>query len=230
MTQAFKIANYGINANYSDITANKITDGYACTGSSICSNTLTIGTCDSVNVEMEDLKKAVDKLTKTPEVRPDTTTKLDIKNGKISVKHYKDGFFKSERSIMPDIKDVIVYDNTVLVKFADNTQTVAVLDNEDAFNLEQGISICITKKLLGQDGSSVYNKLIKRAFKVKKQNEKAVEQAEKAKEEMRKRQEIARIRHEKKQLRKREKEIETYKEAIIRAAECLGVSGRKKFF
>lgn len=223
MTQTVKIANYGINSNYSDIVANKIDTGYTCTIASACSNTLTVGTCDSVSIEMEDLKKAVDKLTKTPEVRPDTTTKLDIKNGKIFVKHYKDGFFKSERTIMPDIKDVIVYDNTVLVTFADGTKTVAVLDDEDAFNLEQGISICITKKLLGQDGSSVYNKLIKRALKVKKQNEKAVEQAEKAKKEARKRQEIARIRHEKKQLKKREKEIETYKEAIIRAAKHLGL-------
>ena len=212
MTNTIKAADWGISGTSSIIGSVSVAD------------------CNYVDAKIADVVKSIDELTKTPEVRPDTTTKLDIKNGKISVKHYKDGFFKSERAIMPDIKDVIVYDNTVLVKFADNTQTVAVLDNEDAFNLEQGISICITKKLLGQDGSSVYNKLIKRALKVKKQNEKAVEQAEKAKEEARKRQEIARIRHEKKQLKKREKEIETYKEAIIRAAECLGVSGRKKFF
>ena len=181
------------------------------------------GTQGYVDSELEALKKSVDKLTKTPEVRPDTTTKLDIKNGKISVKHYKDGFLKSERTIMPDIKDVKVHNKTVLVTFADNTQTVAVLDNEDQFNLEQGISICITKKLLGQDGSSVYNKLIKRAFRVKKDNEKAVEAAEKAKEEAKKRREAARIRHEKKQRKKRENTIEMYKEAIIRAIERLNV-------
>lgn len=179
--------------------------------------------CDTITPKIDALEKKIEELTKKPEVRPDTTTKLDIKNGKIFVKHYKDGFFKSERTIMPDIKDVKVHNKTVLVTFADNTQTVAVLDNEDQFNLEQGISICITKKLLNQDGSSVYNKLIKRAFRVMKDNEKAVKAAEKAKVEAKKRKGVARIRHEKKQRKKRENTIEMYKEAIIRAIERLNV-------
>ena len=205
MTQTFKIANFDVNSSNSTI------------------NSISVADTNYVDNKVAELARTVEKLTKTPEVRPDTTTKLDIKNGKISVKHYKDGFFKSERTIMPDIRDVTVHLDTVLVTFSDDTKTVAVLDNDDAFSLEQGISICITKKLLGQDGSSIYNKLVKRALKVKQDNEKAAKNAEKAKEEARRRQEIARIRHEKKQLKKREKEIETYKEAIIRAAKCLGI-------
>ena len=170
--------------------------------------------------KVDALEKKVENLTKTPDVRPDTTTKLDIQNGKIKVKHYKDGFFDSERTVMPDIKDVTVYNNkTVIVTFTDNTKTVAVLDSEDKFNLEQGISICITKKLLGKDGSAVYNKLINRAFKIKKQNEKAAEKTEKAKEEEKVRRELAFTRHQKKLAKKREAEIEIHKEAYIRAIE-----------
>lgn len=192
-------------------------------------NTLSVGYgSDRVSIEMKDLKEAVDKLTKTPEVRPDTTTKLDINNGKIKVKHYKDGFFDSERFVISDIKDVTVYNKTVLVTFADGTKTVAVLDSEDDFNLEQGISICITKKLLGKDGSSVYNKLIKRAFKVKKQNEKAVEDAKKAEQEEKRRKELALTRHKKKLAKKRDKEIEIYKEAIIKAVKSLKVHNKRK--
>lgn len=221
MTQAFNIANYGINKNGSDLSLVNTTAPIDALCVGYGSNT--------VSIKMDELAEAVDKLTKTPEVRPDTTTKLDIKNGKIAVKHYKDAFFKSERTIMPDIKDVKVHHNTVLVIFADDTKTVAVLDKEDKFDLEQGISICITKKLLGENGSSIYNKLIKRALKVKKQNEKAAEETAKAKEEEKSRRKLALKRHQKKLAKKREAEIEMRKEAYIRAIEYInaGIDSEK---
>jgi hypothetical protein len=172
--------------------------------------------------EVENIvNEVIDK--KTPEVRPDTVTKLDVKHDKIYVKHYKDGFFKNERYLIPDITDVKVHNKTVLVTFADNTSTVAVLDNEDKFNLEQGISICITKKLLGESGSSIYNKLIKRAFKVIKNNEKAAAKKEKDKIENEKRKAAALKRHQKKQAKKREARIEEMAEAYIRAVERLNL-------
>lgn len=105
--------------------------------------------------------------------------------------------------------------------FSDDTKTVAVLDNEDTFSLEQGISICITKKLLGQDGSAIYNKLIKRAFKVKKQNEEAAVKKEKEKIESEKRKAAALKRHQKKQAKKREERISEMAEAYVRAIERL---------
>ena len=222
MTQTIKIANCGINANSSTISASSIADCCTFTGESIYSNTLTVGTYnDSTSIEMKDLKEAVDKLTKTPEAPITTTTKLDVKNGSIFVRHFKDGFFKSERHIISDIKDVKIHNKTVIVTFADNTQTVAVLDKDDEFNFEQGISICITKKLLGENGGSIYNKLVKRALKVKKQNEKAAEKAKKAKEEEKKRKELALARHKKKMTRRREEQIEIQKEAYIRAMKSL---------
>lgn len=222
VTKTVNVANYGVNSNSSVISNYDLATAYA-----YDTNRLTVGYGnDSVSIKMDELIEAVDKLTKKPEVRPDTTTKFDIKNGKISVKHYKDGFFKSERTIMPDIKDVKVYNNTVMMIFVDDTKTVAVLDNEDKFNLEQGISICITKKLLGQDGSSIYNKLIKRALKLKKQKEKEATKAENDKKEAKRRKEKALARHMKKKAKRREEEIEMHKEAYIRAIEYVnaGVS------
>ena len=208
-------------------TLNSVAYGYSSTGTTSNINwadykTSTIGTINDRYVCKDDFDTKMNELTRKPEVRPDTTTKLDTKNGKIYVKHYKDGFFKSERAIMSDIKDVEVYDKTVIVTFVDNTKTVAVLDMEDEFNLEQGISICITKKLLGENGSSIYNKLIKKAFKVKEQNEKAAEKAKKTKAEEKQRRELALARHKKKQAKKREEQISMYTEAFTRAMKAIG--------
>lgn len=179
-------------------------------------NSIAYATSERISVP----EKKVEEITKTPEVRPDTTTKLCVEeDGNLYVKYYKDGFFKHMRCIMPDITDVKVHGSTVLVTFADNTKSVAVLDNEDAFNLEQGISICITKKLLGECGNSIYNKLIKRAFKVIKQNEQAEAKKEEEKAEAEQKKAKALKRHQKKQAKKREERISEMAEAYISAIE-----------
>ena len=72
--------------------------------------------------------------------------------------------------VMPRISDVkAVNDRVVIITFEDGTKEKAVLAENDTFSLEQGISICITKKLLDNlvngCGSSVYNKLIDYALK-----------------------------------------------------------------
>ena len=208
------------------------------------SNTITIGKhtftdldndfafkCDlgvNTSIDVSDLAEAVDKLTKTPEVAPETTTKLDVRGNNIFVKHYKDGFFESDRCIMPDIKNVRVHGKTVIVDFADKTHTVAVLHDEDEFSLEQGISICITKKLLGRDGSSVYNKLIRRALKVIDKNKKAERDAATKKEVIKKKRQAAADKRDKQKAKKREEQIEIQKEAFVRALET--VAGNKKLF
>lgn len=149
--------------------------------------------------------------------RKDTKNKLESKNGKLVVDYYHNGAWAGSRIIMPDIADVNRYDNTVVVSFADGTKTSAVLDSEDKFNLEQGISICITKKLLGEDGHSVYNKLIRRALKVMKRNEKAAEAAAKKKEDEKRARELKKARSERRKAKSREAKIEIQKEAYLRA-------------
>ncbi len=157
-----------------------------------------------------------------PDVPVEVKTELCVKNGKIYVKNYDEGFFKSEKMLIPDIKDIKSYNNTtVIVIFADGTKTVAVLDPKDEFDLEQGISICLTKRLLGDNGSSIYNKLIKRAFEVKEQNEESVKKAEEKKAEDKAKKEAERQRQQKANKRKREEAIEIQKEAYIRAMEYM---------
>lgn len=169
------------------------------------------------NSSIYDVIQNVISQTNEPEVPIETKTKLEIKNKSIYAKYFKDGHSTGDKLIMPDIKDVKVYQNTVIVIFADNTKTKAVLDPEDNYSLEQGISICITKKLLGEDGSNIYNKLIKRALNVIKKNKNAAEADEKKKAEEKAKKKAAAERNKKKKLKKKEEAIEIQKEAYIRA-------------
>lgn len=211
--------------------SNKITASDIATTSYVENCLSSYATCDGVagvvttsNI-LCDRIEAIEFKTRTPDVDPTTKTELVAKNGNIYVKHYKDGFFKNERKLMPDITDVRVYDNTVVVMFADKTKTSAVLDSVDTFSVEQGISVCITKKLLGEDGNSLYNKLVTRALKVIKKKQKADEDAKKKKEADKKARELKKARAERRKAKKREESINTQAEAIKRA--IAGIIGSK---
>lgn len=173
--------------------------------------------CVTISSSLGDRIDEIEQKIKKPDVDPIVKTEMVYKNGGIYVKHYEDGFFQNERWLIPDITDVRVYNNTVVVKFADRTKTSAVLDSEDTFSLEHGISICITKKLLGEDGNSLYNKLITRALKVIKKKQKAEEAAAKKKEEDKKARELKKARAQRRKDKKREETINTQAEAIKRA-------------
>ena len=132
-------------------------------------------------------------------------------------------------TIIPDIENVKVINQdkstVVIICFKDGTSEKAILAEGDVYSLEQGISICLEKKLLSNlapnHGSSIYNKLIKRAFKVynkkKEEAEKALEEAEReAKRKANRKAKILKKRNRRKQ-REEEKEIRTRKEAYVRA-------------
>lgn len=192
----------------------------------------TFATVDTANCVVSasnilcDRIEAVEFKTRTPDVDPTTKTEMVSKHGGIYVKHYKDGFFEKERYLMPDIADVRVYDKTVVVMFADKTKASAVLDSEDVYSLEQGISICVTKKLLGEDGNSLYGKLVTRALRVIKKKQRAEDDAKKKKEADKKARELKKARAERRKEKKREESINTQAEAIKRAlASIIGVKG-----
>lgn len=160
----------------------------------------------------------------TTEVPMDAKTFVDIDNGKITAKICKNGFVSKTVSVMPDIVNVRIGGNevnkVVFVDFADGTTEKAVLSEGDTFSLEQGISICITKKLLNDKcsaGSSMYNKIIQRALKVfsSKENEKIAKTVEKEKEEKK----LAKIKAKKeaRRIKREERQIEIQKEAYLRA-------------
>ena len=173
----------------------------------------------------ETSNKRIDKEEKKePEVDPEVKSTLtkNERNGKLVANFYKDGFKTSTKELIPDIKDVIVHNNcVVIVEFTDGTSEKAVLHPYDEFSVEQGISICITKKLVG--GSSIYNKLINRAIKVMINNDAEKtkrEQEEEARKERKKKNDEKKARR---KAAKREEYIETHKEAYIRALREVGM-------
>ena len=170
----------------------------------------------------------------------DTKTKLSISQGMIGATAFVEGIPIWNKSIMPDIADVRAIDadgkpKVVIVSFTDGTKEKAVLDESDTYSLEQGISICITKKLLGGDtlyGGALYNKVIKYAMGVKETNELLAEKSKNAaieaqlkaeKEEKKKK-----ARREKIRKREEERQIEIQKEAYIRAIKAIREEDREE--
>lgn len=189
-------------------------DGAAinCNGTYWLSTKADIVTSDCVN----DRLKALEERHKEPKVPIDTKSILTYDGKHIKVTNYKDGKEVSQRKIMPDIKDIIVHNNNVIiVEFVDGTKEKAVLCEEDNFSLDQGISICIAKKLAG--GSSIYNKMIDYALRKYKQIQKqhADEAAElKAKKERKRKYAEKKAA---KKAAKREEYVKTLQEAFSRA-------------
>lgn len=166
-------------------------------------------------------------------VPKESKTVIDITNDDgIEFGYKTDGyFFKRSKVIIPHIEDIqIIKNRVVIVIFADGSKEKAVLDSADTFSLEQGISICITKKMLSMEtngnGNSAYNKLINHCLKVYKNNRKAEEKAkaeeQAAKEKEKKAADKARAKRIKKANKNREREIEIQKEAYLRAMREFG--------
>ena len=171
----------------------------------------------TVNV-VENRIEALENKLKPKDVPEETRTKLTSQNKQLVIKYYKDGYYQREKILMPDIEDVKVNHNVVFVYFTDKTFTKAVFDEEDMpFCLEQGISICLTKKMLGEHGSSLYNKLIQKALNVKQQKEREAQETRKKHEENTKKLEKAKKQQAKRKAKKREETITMYAEAFERA-------------
>ena len=216
-TYTTSISTTGINSNntcFDNMTTSGVTDQFIT--SKITMNPATINRWVSFLEENFNTKKE-------PEVDPETKS-IITKNQRnnLVANFYEDGFKKNCKELIPDIKDVTVHQNRiVIVEFVDGTTEKAVLHPSDQFSVEQGISICITKRLVG--GSSIYNKLIDRAVKVMINND--AERTKKAKAED-ERKEYNKRRNERKARRKserREEQIELQKEAYVRALRELGI-------
>ena len=143
----------------------------------------------------------------------------------------ENGNVASDKWIMRDITDVSIIENNgekkvVVVSFTDGKKEKAVLCDDDTFTLEQGISVCIAKKLLSdkvgaKHGSSIYNKIIDRAVKIydKAQQEEQKKIAEEAakKEKYKKLVAKKQAKRMKREAAERENQIEIQKEAYLRA-------------
>lgn len=112
-----------------------------------------------------------------------------------------------------------------IVTFENGSTQVAVCDDNDEFNLEVGISICVTRELMdrlyGSSNGAGYNKIIRNGMKIYNHNCKLAEKAKKWFAEQEAIKENKKIkeqkRREKRAAKKKEREIEILAEAIRRA-------------
>lgn len=142
------------------------------------------------------------------------------------------------KSILPVIKSIDVKNNpedkggqydadgkyqkpTVIVTFSDGSVEKAAASEDDTFSLEQGISICYTKKLLSMltndNGSSVYNRMLHNAMKLYKAKQKQIAEKQELEQSRKEYLEKLAAKRAKRKAKKREREISVQAEAYARA-------------
>lgn len=148
------------------------------------------------------------------------------------------GCYDRVRCVMPDIVSIEVKDayehifeggkpTYMSVTFADGTTEKAVCNINDPFSLEQGVSICVCKKLLGildnnaSAGSGLYNKIVKRAVRLyRSENKKKAAEMDRQEQIERRKQKAQDKKNARKarlQQQEDERQINIQKEAFIRA-------------
>ena len=195
---------------------------------SVTSNlgSITIKAGDVYNC-LSDIVKHVDEPTESKE----TKSKLAGDGFWRKVTKFKDGVKQDDYNVIPDIHDVRIYNNdagkpcAIYLDFVDGKTTSAAVRDQDSFNIESGITICLAKKLLDMRtngcGSSTYNKLVKYALKRYEANRKYDEMVEQEEAENERRYkklcEKKQRRKERLAAKERERQIEIQKEAFVRA-------------
>ena len=167
------------------------------------------------------IKSVVEELTKKPEVRVDQRSSLEITK-KVTAKFYKDGFLTDSKYLIPAIKSVEVFNNnTVKMTFVNGDVQTSTVYEDDTFSLEDGLLRCITKEMIGKEGTAILGKLLSYATKV--YNDAEADKKKKAEEEKKKKiaseknYKKAKAHWEKKRAAERENRISEMTEAIVRA-------------
>lgn len=164
------------------------------------------------NIDFDIYRIMRETLERHPTFELPKIEKIDVKNEPQNERYPSDEYCKYRKP-------------TVIVTFSDGTIEKASASEEDTFSLEQGISICYTKKLLSMlttdSGSKVYNKMIHTAMKLYKSKQE--EAANKKKEDRLAKERAERLaakrakRKAKLEAKKREQEISIQSEAYARA-------------
>jgi hypothetical protein len=126
-----------------------------------------------------------------------------------------------------NITNIEMYnDRVVKVTFDDGSFTKSVCQENDIFDLDVGITVCLMKKMLDSgkgDGTRIYNDIIRNAHKLieDKENEKIEKQLEK--ENQKKKARKAQMKKQAKKLKAKEEAIDIQKQAYIRALKETGM-------
>lgn len=153
-------------------------------------------------------------------------SKFEYTGKKIIAHLFEDGVEKRSTNL-PEITDIKVYHSkdgaALLVTFGDNSFVTAVTRGSDEYSLENGLSICLAKKLLGDKcggwtySNNVYNKWMEHALKTVTNLEKKKEEAKKKEEEHKRFLEKVAEKKRRRAERRKQKAIEIQKEAYLRA-------------
>lgn len=134
---------------------------------------------------------------------------------------------KSVKSV--EITDIEMYnDRVVKVTFDDGSFTKSVCQENDIFDLDVGITVCLMKKMLDDgkgNGTRIYNDIIRDAHKLinDKENEKIEKQIEKDKRK--KKAHKVMMKKQAKKLKAKEEAIDIQKQAFVRALQETGMTG-----
>lgn len=113
------------------------------------------------------------------------------------------------------IKDYKIYeDRAVIVEFEDGTQEKAVCNEDDKFDLEYGVQLCVLKHIFGADE---YKSMIKTAMNQIKRINKEKENKKKEEELIARKKAKAARRKARRLERKRKERVEEMKEAYLAA-------------
>ena len=165
--------------------------------------------------------KVIDELNKRKEEKMITIKDVDVKYEK---KVFVDETKRDENGNYSVIKKEVPV--ATIVYFENGSVQTAYCDEGDEFNLEVGISICVTRELMKRlydisGETNVYNKVIRQGMKAYKNHckfEKAYKKYIAEKEVIEKNKKIKeQKRREKRAAKKKEREIEILAEAIKRA-------------
>ena len=127
-----------------------------------------------------------------PTINFDSVAKSDY----TTVNYTKAYIDKYVENMFDKIKDYKVYEKTTIVFFSDGTKETVVCCDEDTFDVEQGIIMCVIKRMFGDK----YKKYVKSIIKAKTLNEENVKKLEAAHKE-------AQLREERKEKRNRENKL-----------------------
>lgn len=130
---------------------------------------------------------------------------------------------------IPKVMKVETYnDRVVKVTFADGSFTKAVCGEQDTFDLDTGITVCLMKKMLGENGTRKYNDALRDIHKLMEKRENDKIEAELKKEEARKKTHKADMKRKAKKLKAKEEAIDIQKQGIIRALQEMGIGNDGK--
>ena len=119
---------------------------------------------------------------------------------------------------IPPVTDVQTYNNRVVkVTFADGSFTKAVCSENDNFDLDVGISVCITKRMMGKDGHKLYNNMMRKVHDQMVENAKREVKLQALETELKRQKRKDELKAAAKKAKARQEQIDIQKTAMVEA-------------